>query len=266
LKASILRHEHYIALRLGLQSGMRVLDAGCGVGGPMRAIARFSGANVVGVNISRYQIERARMHTRRERMEPLCEFVEANFSKTPFSEDTFGAAYAIEACCHAADRREPFAEIFRVLKPGALFAGYEWCMTGRFDANNPDHERIKHGIEKGNSLPSLVRIEEVDQALRETGFDLLETHDLASSSDAETPWYAPLEANFSSLSGFRSSSVGIFATHQLVRVLEALHLSPQGTVQAHDVLRVAQRSLLAGGKLGIFTPMYFFLAQKPSRP
>jgi sterol 24-C-methyltransferase len=110
-----------------------------------------------------------------------------------------------------------------------------------------------------------VRTQEVDQALRDAGFDLLETRDLASTSDPETPWYAPLEASFSSLSGFRSTSVGIFATHQLVRMLEALHLSPQGTVEAHDVLRVAQRSLLAGGRLGIFTPMYFFLAQKPLR-
>src|SRR3982750_3343652 len=56
--ASLARHEFYLALRLGLRPGDRVLDVGCGVGGPMRTIARFSGANVVGVNNNAYQIAR----------------------------------------------------------------------------------------------------------------------------------------------------------------------------------------------------------------
>ena len=40
---SIARHEFYIPLRLGAGPGKKVLDVGCGVGGPARAIARFSG-------------------------------------------------------------------------------------------------------------------------------------------------------------------------------------------------------------------------------
>jgi Cytochrome P450/Mycolic acid cyclopropane synthetase len=56
--ASIARHEFFLALRLGLKPGMKVVDVGCGVGGPMRAIARFSGATVVGVNNNDYQIRR----------------------------------------------------------------------------------------------------------------------------------------------------------------------------------------------------------------
>src|SRR3954462_8452552 len=47
-EASLARHELYLAHVLGLKPGMKVLDVGCGVGGPMRAIARFSGATVVG--------------------------------------------------------------------------------------------------------------------------------------------------------------------------------------------------------------------------
>ena len=46
-----------------------------------------------------------------------------------------------------------YAEIHRVLKPGALFASYEWVATAKFDAGNPDHVRIMDEINYGNGLP-----------------------------------------------------------------------------------------------------------------
>jgi sterol 24-C-methyltransferase len=49
---SIYRAEHFLGMKLGAGKGMKVLDVGCGVGGPMRNIARFSGADVTGVTIN----------------------------------------------------------------------------------------------------------------------------------------------------------------------------------------------------------------------
>src|SRR4051812_29812982 len=43
LPQSLARYERFIAGRLGLRRGVRTLDLGCGIGGPMRSIARFSG-------------------------------------------------------------------------------------------------------------------------------------------------------------------------------------------------------------------------------
>ena len=57
--AALVRSEHYLALRLGLEPGMVVADLGCGIGGPMQEIARFCGAKIVGINSSGYQIRRA---------------------------------------------------------------------------------------------------------------------------------------------------------------------------------------------------------------
>ena len=57
---SLARHERNLAERLDQRPGMRVADLGCGVGGPLREIARFSGATIVGVNNNEYQLERAR--------------------------------------------------------------------------------------------------------------------------------------------------------------------------------------------------------------
>lgn len=49
---AIRRHEYYLAGRLGVSSGEKVLDCGCGVGGPMRNIAKFSNATITGVTLS----------------------------------------------------------------------------------------------------------------------------------------------------------------------------------------------------------------------
>jgi sterol 24-C-methyltransferase len=261
-KQSIARYEHHLALRLGLKPGQRVLDVGCGVGGPMRSIARFSQANVTGITIAPYQIERGRAHCAKQGLSHLCELVEGDFNKMPFEEGRFDAAYTIEACCHAGDRRGPFKEVFRTLKKGGLFAGYDWCMTDAYVPGDANHERIKLGIEKGNGVAQLVKTSELEHSLKDSGFTLVEAKDWAATSDPELPWYSPLAAGMS-ITGFRNSRAGAFLTHQIVRALETFRLSPAGTVHTHDVLRLAQRALVEGGSLGIFSPMYFWLARKP---
>lgn len=39
-----------------LKPGDKVLDIGCGVGGPLRRIAYLTGAHVTGITISPYQV------------------------------------------------------------------------------------------------------------------------------------------------------------------------------------------------------------------
>ena len=63
---AIARHEHYLAHMMGLRNGMKVLDVGCGVGGPAREIVKFSDVNVVGFNNNDYQIDRATPYAAKE--------------------------------------------------------------------------------------------------------------------------------------------------------------------------------------------------------
>jgi sterol 24-C-methyltransferase len=51
-QSSIARHEYYLSGRLGLKAGDLALDCGCGIGGPMRNIARFTRANIKGVTLN----------------------------------------------------------------------------------------------------------------------------------------------------------------------------------------------------------------------
>ena len=81
---------------------------------------------------------------------------------------SFDGAYAIEATCHAPSRHGVYSEIYRVLKPGATFAMYEWCLTPQYDASNALHRRIKKQIEEGDGLPDMARTTEIDAAVSGT--------------------------------------------------------------------------------------------------
>lgn len=58
---------------------MNVLDVGCGVGGPAREIAKFTGANIVGLNNNDYQIDRATHYAAKEKLSNQLTFVKGDF-------------------------------------------------------------------------------------------------------------------------------------------------------------------------------------------
>lgn len=120
--ASLARHEHYLAAQMGLKPGMRVLDIGCGVGGPAREIARFADVQIIGLNNNDYQIAKARRHTKNAGLEDQIQFVKGDFMKLAeqFGENYFDAVYAIEATCHAPTWEGVYGEVFKVLKPGGI--------------------------------------------------------------------------------------------------------------------------------------------------
>ena len=91
--ASLARHEHFLAAKMSLKSGIRVLDVGCGVGGPAREIAQFSGANIVGLNNNEFQVRRARQYTAEAGLGQQVTFVKGDFLKLAeqFVENSFDA-------------------------------------------------------------------------------------------------------------------------------------------------------------------------------
>jgi len=64
---------------MGIKEGMRVLDVGCGVGGPAREIAKFSGAHITGLNNNDYQIDRATQYAAKEHLSDQLKFVKGDF-------------------------------------------------------------------------------------------------------------------------------------------------------------------------------------------
>lgn len=78
-KQAVARHEHYLAHMMGLREGMKVLDVGCGVGGPAREIVKFAGVDVTGLNNNDYQIEKATAYASKEGLSNKLRFTKGDF-------------------------------------------------------------------------------------------------------------------------------------------------------------------------------------------
>ena len=227
----------------------------------MRTLARSSGASFVGLNNNAYQVKRAEELNRDT--QSLCRFIHGDFMQIPEHDNCYDAAMTIEATCHAPDKTAVFQEIFRVLRPGACFAGYEWCLTGDFDPDNSEHLRIKKDIEMGNGLPDIAITSEIGPALSAAGFEFLEARDLAPEADPGMPWYRALQGRDLSLVSLPRTPIGRALTNLTLRVGETLRVFPRGATMVSTLLNRGADALVEGGEAGIFTPVYFFLGRKP---
>ena len=261
-KESIRLHETYLADRLDVQPGMRVLDIGCGIGGPLVLIARHTGAAVVGLNNNHAQVEKARARAASAGLEPPADFIISDYMHIDAPDASFDRAYAIESMPHATSKAQAFAEAHRILKPGGLFASYDWCVTSMFDPANADHQHIKREIMIGNALPDISAPVDVDRALEEAGFEILVNDDLAETVDTGVPWHKALGAQKFTPLDFLKTPVGQQVTAKMLWLLERIGLAPRGSHQVATILNRGADGLSAGGRLGIFTPMYFTLGRK----
>jgi sterol 24-C-methyltransferase len=262
---SIKRAEYYLCSRIGLKHGMRALDVGCGVGGPMRNMCIFTGAQIDGITINQYQVNIGNKYNQQLGLDKLCKLTRGDFQDLVkvWEPSTFDVAYEIEATCHSPNRVDTFGGVAKVLKPGGLFVGYEWCMTDKYDPKNKDHVRIKEGIEVGNGLPTLVHYSHVIECMEKAGFEVLDHFDANRGvhDENQIPWYETLNGKMS-LTGFRMTHIGRLCTHTMVWLLELLRIAPAGSTKVSALLNATAIDLCDGGKLAIFTPSYFFLGRK----
>ena len=260
---SIANHEYFLGEAIGLKPGMKVLDVGCGVGGPQRSLARKFGASIVGLNINEYQLGKCSAYNSEAGLDHLCSVLHGDFLNIPAEDGSFDAAYHIEAICHAPDKAAAYAEVFRVLRPGAVFAGYDVCVTPLYDGTNPEHRELKEINEYLSALPEIASFAEVTDSLRAVGFELVEARDRVLDGNPKTPWYQPMEGSSLNLRRLPRTALVRKITSVALRVLESVRAVPRGSSDVHKIINIVADNFLAAGRLGIITPMYYHKARKP---
>ena len=103
----------------------RVLDLGCGIGGPARYLAATFGCNVTGIDLSPAFIEAATYLTARCGLSGRVTFQLGDALHLPFEDAAFDAVFLQHVAMNIADRPALYAEVRRILPPGGKFITYD---------------------------------------------------------------------------------------------------------------------------------------------
>ncbi len=113
-----------------LDVSTRVLDLGCGIGGPARYLAATFGSKVTGVDLSPSFIDAATYLTARCGLSDRVTFQVGEALHLPFDDASFDAVFLQHVAMNIADRTALYREMRRTLVPGGRFASYDLVIRG----------------------------------------------------------------------------------------------------------------------------------------
>jgi SAM-dependent methyltransferase len=161
----------------------RVLDAGCGLGGTMLALADALGAICTGLTLSRSQASSANAVAATRGYSKRVEAVVQSYDDPP--DGPFDIVVAIESLAHSADPTRSVAALARVLAPGGhLVVVDDMPEPGALDS--ADFETFKSGWQ----CPVLWTAREYREGLSALGLELVHDVDLTEQMRPRPRWAA----------------------------------------------------------------------------
>eukprot|EP00761_Pharyngomonas_kirbyi_P011992 gb/GECH01012019.1/.p1 GENE.gb/GECH01012019.1/~~gb/GECH01012019.1/.p1 ORF type:complete len:475 (+),score=122.66 gb/GECH01012019.1/:1-1425(+) len=167
IETAVKRLERVIAESANITKDCRVLDVGCGVGGPTIHIAKITGAKEVrGLNLSKKQVLKGRERAKEQGVTNV--FLDhGDAMKMPYPDNYFDVVTFFESTCHMPDKAGFFREMARVLKPGGRLSGSEWIQC-----ENPTEREVRDYIEPicaHHSVPHMGTLRSYRQMMEDAG-------------------------------------------------------------------------------------------------
>ena len=106
-------------------NNLRVLDVGCGLGGPSRMLADEFHCHVSGIDLSHEFIDTARKLTAMLELEGKTDFFQADALDLPFADRSFDVVWTQHVQMNIENKARFYGEIHRVLKTSGHFIYYD---------------------------------------------------------------------------------------------------------------------------------------------
>jgi ubiquinone/menaquinone biosynthesis C-methylase UbiE len=113
------------AEQFGAQSGMRLLDVGCGLGGAARYFASEHGCQVSGIDLSGEYVAVANALAALVGLGDRVSCQQGSALELPFAPGSFDGAYMFHVGMNIEDKSRLFRELRRVLVPSGVFGIYD---------------------------------------------------------------------------------------------------------------------------------------------
>ena len=108
--------------RMPISKNQKIIDIGCGLGGPARYYAKEFKCFITGIDITPSFIEIGNEFNKLTSMSDNIQLLVGNGEILDFKNETFDGAYSQHVTMNISDRKKFFSEAFRVLKKDSFFA------------------------------------------------------------------------------------------------------------------------------------------------
>lgn len=147
-------------------SGRRVLDIGCGIGGPAFVLARKYGALVTGIDLEPQLVARATRRAAELGLSGQAEFRTVTLGPLEFTDGSFDVVFTSGALTQTEDKAGIVSECYRVLKPGGVLTCYDWLKgEGKLS------EDMRYFIMMEGLTYNLITLAELGRHLVKGGFE-----------------------------------------------------------------------------------------------
>ncbi|WP_419901807.1 SAM-dependent methyltransferase [Kiloniella sp.] len=166
--------------QLQVGPGDHVLDAGSGLGGPARQLAASTGCRVTGVDLSTEYCQTGRELNKWVGLQNQVSLDHGDVTDlSRYDDGSFDGAWTIHVGMSVENKAKFYAEVFRVLKPGAPFLIYDVVAKSE---QQPLHFPMPWARNEDTSF--VVTVENLLEELTDAGFDLGTTTDLSAQGAA----------------------------------------------------------------------------------
>jgi len=158
-------------------AGPRLLDVGCGRGGPAVHMADRFGFAVTGVDLVTHNVSLATSRAREHGVE--AGFVVGDATQLPVAPERFRACTAVDALVYIPERRSVVRELADVLYPGGVAVVSD--LVVRSGLSDADRRRVDAFAEAWD-MPRPGTVESYREALTDAGLDVVGVEDLRPHS------------------------------------------------------------------------------------
>ena len=165
-----------LANMVPVKEGMKILDLGCGIGGPARTLASEYHTEVVGLELVEEYYQTAKILSELVHMQDMTKFFQGSAIDVPFGNESFDLVWLQHMSMNIQDKKKLFSEVYRLLKNGSKLAFYEICKGSGKSFYYPvpwaTNQKINH----------LIPISELLSLLNQLGFKEITVQNVTQDS------------------------------------------------------------------------------------